>query len=204
MITTEQLASIVLRPQKSLEKWITPLTHVMERYDITTTRRKEMFLAQIALESTGFSRVEENLNYSSRRLREVFPKYFLTDALALQYAGKPEKIANRVYARKSLGNGDEASGDGWKYRGRGLKQLTGKYNYEQCGRGLDIDIVNEPDLLLQPEYAALSAGWFWKSNDCNSFADKSDFIGLTRRINGGLNGLKDREIYLARAKAQGL
>lgn len=200
MITSEQLASITLRPQKTLEQWVTPLTHVMEQYDITTTRRKEMFLAQIALESTGFSRVEENLNYSSRRLREVFPKYFLNDAMALRYAGKPEQIANRVYARRSLGNGNEASGDGWKYRGRGLKQLTGKYNYEQCGKGLAIDLVHNPDMLTVPEYAALSAGWFWESINGNSYADTNNFKMLTKRINGGLNGYKDRCILLGRAE----
>lgn len=204
MITTEQLAQITSRPQASLEKWVDPLKNTMERYDITTPRRKQMFLAQIALESSGFQRVEENLNYSSKRLREVFPRYFPTQELAIQYAGKPEKIANRVYARKELGNGNEASGDGWKYRGRGLKQLTGKYNYEQCGKGLELNLVENPDSLLIPEYAALSAGWFWESINGNKWADADDFKELTKRINGGLNGYKDRQIYLKRAKKAGL
>lgn len=202
-MTAQHLSNITKRAENEVSLWVEPLLHTFERFDISTPVRKEMFLAQIALESNGFRRLEENLNYSANRLLQVFPKYYKTLNDALKHAGKPVLIANTVYASR-MGNGDAASGDGYKYRGRGLKQLTGKWNYEQCSKGLDIDIVNEPDLLLQPEYAALSAGWFWKSNDCNSFADKSDFTGLTRRINGGLNGLKDREIYLARAKAQKL
>jgi putative chitinase len=111
--------------------------------------------------------------------------------LALTMEHKPEQIANTVYAAR-MGNGSTESGDGWKYRGRGLVQITGKDNYTQCGLGLNIDLLSSPDLLLKPSYAALSAGWFWNANHCNRYTDSGDFSGLTKRINGGTIGQEDR------------
>ena len=202
-MTAQQLANITRQPVSEMDRWIVPLTAIFERFEITTRQRKEFFIAQIALESTGFTRLEESFRYSQQRLLEVFPKHFTSPKIASEYVGKPEAIANKVYANR-MGNGNTASGDGWRYRGRGLKQLTGKWNYQQCANDLQIDIIENPDLLLQPDYAALSAGWFWHRNKLNSIADKNDFKLLTRRINGGLNGLRDRQIFLNRAKAQNL
>ncbi len=199
-MTAEQLANITRQPVTEMQRWIVPLTVIFERFEINTQQRKEFFIAQIALESTGFTRLEESFAYSQQRLLQVFRKYFPSPAIAAEYVGKPEAIANKVYANR-MGNGNIASGDGWRYRGRGLKQLTGKWNYQQCASDLNIDIVENPDLLLQPDYAALSAAWFWDRNKLNAIADKGNFELLTKRINGGLNGLKDRQIFLNRAKA---
>ncbi len=141
------------------------------------------------------------MNYNAKALRAVFGNYFPTDELAEDYARKPEKIANRVYANR-MKNGDEESGDGWKYRGRGLIQLTGKENYTKCGGALKIDLVNKPDLLAQDANAAVAAAcWFWDSRKLNAYADQDDIRSVTKCINGGYNGLEDREQYLRRAKS---
>jgi putative chitinase len=154
--------------------------------------RAAHFFAQTAHESGNFKAFSENLNYGAKGLRGIFGKYFPTDALAKAYERQPQKIANRVYANR-MGNGDEASGDGWRYRGRGLKQLTGKDNYTRCGQGLGLDLVANPDLLLTPEGASLSAAWFWSVNKCGPIADSGDFVALTKKINGGTIGLEDRQ-----------
>lgn len=202
-MTAQQLANITQRTADEMALWLSPLESTFERYAITTRQRKEMFLAQVALESGRFLQLEENLNYSATRLRQVFPRYFRNEAHAKEYARNPESIANLVYANR-MGNGSPQTGDGYRYRGRGLKHLTGKWNYEQCANGIGIDIVSNPDLLLQPEYAALSAGWFWHTNKLNRIADSGNFEAVTRKINGGLNGLSDRVIFWQRAKRQGL
>ena len=160
-----------------------------------TPLRKAHFLAQVAHESGGLKYSAENLNYSAQGLRSVFGKYFKTNDIAALYARKPEKIANRVYADR-MGNGNEASGDGWKFRGRGLIQLTGKDNYQQFAKDYGIDCVNNPDLLLDPQFALASACWFWQKRNLNTFADKDDIVMVTKRINGGVNGLNDRQQYL--------
>jgi len=201
-MTAEQLANITQRQHQDVSAWLQPLRETFDRYAINTRQRREMFVAQVAMESNGFRNVEENLRYTSGRLLQVFPRHF-TAANVQQYAGQPQRIANRVYANR-MGNGNEASGDGWRFRGRGLKQLTGRWNYEQCGKGLEIDLIENPDLLLQPRFAALSAGWFWSRNNLSRLADTGDFTAVTRRINGGLNGLRDREIYYQRVKRQGI
>jgi putative chitinase len=164
----------------------------MSKRDITTPQRQAMFLSQLAHESGNFRFVVENLNYSADALRRVFGKYFPTDALANQYARQPERIANRVYASR-MGNGDEASGDGWKYRGRGLIQLTGKDNYASFSLQADNNALVEPDLVAEPKLAVESAGWYWATNRLNQLADTGDVKAVTRRINGGYNGLEDRE-----------
>ena len=137
--------------------------------------------------------LQENLNYSADGLNNIFKKYFPTLESAQPYARKPEMIANRVYASR-MGNGDEHSGEGYKFRGRGPIQLTGKANYAACSEFLfqDDTLINDPDMLLDPEYALHSACWFWWKNDLNKFADTADLVTMTKRINGGTIGLEDR------------
>lgn len=179
------------------EKWYPNIVEAMNTYGIDTPKRQAHFIGQIGTESGGFQYVQESLNYSVAGLA-IFGLR-LTAAQREQLGRKPgEKalsperqaaIANIVYGGRF---GNNLNGDGWKYRGRGLKQITFKANYEECGKALGLNLVDSPDLLLQDKYAALSAGWFWKANGCNQFADAGDVNGLTRRINGGLNGLQDR------------
>jgi putative chitinase len=174
------------------DKYLPFLNMTMLKRDINTPVRQAMFLSQLAHESGNFKFVVENLNYSADALRRVFGKYFPTEALANEYARQPERIANRVYADR-MGNGPESSGDGWKYRGRGLIQLTGKNNYASFSMQADNNALVEPDLVAQPELAVDSAGWFWTTNRLNQLADTGDVKAVTRRINGGFNGLADRE-----------
>jgi len=174
------------------DKYLPFINMTMVKREINTPVRQAMFLSQLAHESGNFKFVVENLNYSADALRRVFGKYFTTDELANQYARQPERIANRVYASR-MGNGDEASGEGWKYRGRGLIQLTGKDNYAAFSMQSDNNALVEPDLVAQPELAVDSAGWFWTTNRLNQLADTGDVKAVTRRINGGFNGLADRE-----------
>ena len=176
-----------------LEAYIEPLNTVAAYYDMfDNTKRVAAFLAQIAHESGGFNAIIENLNYSKEGLRKVFPKYFPNDEIAAQYARKPEKIANRVYANR-MANGPEESGDGWKFRGRGLIQLTGRDNYTKFSEDLGISLDDTIAYLETPNGAVSSAGWFWDNNNLNSYCDREDFIGLTKRINGGTIGLEDRQ-----------
>lgn len=170
------------------------------RFGINTTARLCAFLAQIAHESGGFRFVKENLNYSAKALRATWPKRF-DEAKALAYERKPEKIAAYVYANR-MGNGDEASGDGAKYLGRGLIQTTGKENYTRCSQALfgDDILLRQPELLENPTNAALSAGWFWMANGLNQLADAGDFDRITLKINGGTHGAEDRRQWHAKAK----
>ena len=191
MIARNVLMSIGT-PADTADKWVPWLNMTMLTYEITTPQRQAMFLAQLAHESGSFRFVEENLNYSVEALQRVFKKYFPTDELALMYARQPEKIANRVYANR-MGNGEESSGDGWKYRGRGLIQLTGKDNYAAFSLKANNNALLEPELVAEPELAAESAGWFWDTNGLNKLSDTGDVRAVTRRINGGFNGLADRE-----------
>lgn len=170
---------------------------LLNKYEVNTPKRQAMFLAQIAHES-GLKPISENLNYSESGLLKVFKKYF-TSAQAKQYARKPQAIANRVYANRG-GNGNEASGDGWKYRGRGFIQLTLKDNYKALSNDTGIDYVLNPDLLLNEADAMIAALWYWKKNNLNSYADKGDIDGVSDIINfgrktityGDSNGFKDR------------
>ena len=191
MITPATLQNIAVTAANA-DKWVPWLNMTMLNYEITTPQRQAMFLAQLAHESGSFKHVCENLNYSAEALRRVFKKYFLTDDVALMYARKPEMIANRVYANR-MGNGEESSGDGWKYRGRGLIQLTGKDNYAAFSLKANNNALLEPDSVAEPELAAMSAGWFWDTNGLNKLSDTGDVRAVTRRINGGFNGLADRE-----------
>ena len=179
---------------KNPNAWVQALNLQLDRYGFNTLNRISAFLAQTGHESAGYTALKENLNYSAQALNAVFPKYFKNAGRdANLYARQPEKIANVVYANR-MGNGDTASGDGWKYRGRGLIQLTGKDNYQKFSNYIsDPEIMKNPDLVSDDyNYAILSAIWFWNFNSLNVFADSGDMKMLTKRINGGYNGLDDR------------
>lgn len=200
-LSAERLMAAVGCDAAAAGKWCDVLTAAAARFDITRRpARLAAFLAQIAHESARFTRLAENLNYDAPRLRQIFPRYFPTDELAQQYARKPQAIASRVYANR-MGNGDEASQDGWEYRGRGLIQLTGRANYQACGDALKLPLVRSPFILVEPKYAALSAAWFWYSRDLNAIADAGDFERITRIINGGLHGYTERVAMHERARS---
>jgi len=173
------------------DHWFDALCEILPDYDINTPERVAAFLAQTAHESGGYRAIKENLNYKAASLRKVFPKYFPTDELAAQYAQQPEKIANRVYGNR-MGNGPEESGDGFRYCGRGLIQLTGKDNYTRYAQSLEISVEEAQEHLTTFEGCVQSAAWFWESNNLNQWADKGDILTLTKRINGGTIGLEDR------------
>lgn len=168
------------------------LIEVFAKYKINTLKRQAAFLANLCIESAYFSRLSENLNYSAERLLKIFPKHF-TPALAKEYARKPQMIANYVYANKG-GNGDVRSGDGWKFRGRGLIQITLKRNYIDVSNGLGIDYVSNPDLLLRPMDACLSAGFYWHANNLNDLADAGEFEELVSKINKAKLHLAERKV----------
>lgn len=193
-VTLDLLKQICPKTKSTvLAKYVEPLNLVGEHYGLfENPKRMAAFLAQIAHESGGFNFTKENLNYSAQALMKTWPKRFPTTAVANQYARNQEKIANKVYANR-MGNGAESSGDGFKYRGRGLIQLTGKDNYRKFANAIDKTIEETVLYLETPEGAVSSAGWFWDVNKLNIYADKNDFVGLTRRINGGTNGLADRK-----------
>ena len=189
-LTSDQLKQL-LPKNPYVDHWHRALAQLLPDYDINTPQRIAAFIAQCSHESGGFTALKENLNYRAVTLRKIFPKYFPTDDLANAFAGKPEMIANRVYASR-MGNGDEASGDGFRYCGRGLIQLTGKSNYQSFADSLEMNVEDVPDYLSTFEGAAQSACWFWESNNLNQWADKGDILTLTKRINGGTIGLEDR------------
>lgn len=171
---------------------------ILDKAGINTPFRLAHFFAQLEHES-GLKPISENLNYSADGLLRTFPRYFTT-AQAREYARKPEAIANRVYANR-MGNRAETSGDGWKYRGRGFIQLTGKKNYKALTDYAKVDYVANPDLLLNEADAMISAIWFWSTNNLNRFADKDDATGLTKAINGGTNGLEHRRALTTKYKS---
>ena len=193
VLTREQLAQLI-PGNPYLDNWLEALNEILPEYEINTPKRVAAFVAQCAHESGGFRALKENLNYKAATLRKVFPKYFPTDAIANEYANKPNKqaaIANRVYANR-MGNGPEESGDGFRYCGRGLIQLTGKENYTWFAASLEIPVEEAAEYLQTFEGAVQSACWFWETNNLNQWADKGDILTLTKRINGGTIGLEDR------------
>lgn len=199
-ITKEQFTSI-LSSNPDAGSWYEPILKILPKYSINTSLRISAFIAQCAHESGQFKIVTENLNYSADGLNKIFPKYFKNagrDANA--YARQPEKIANVVYANR-MGNGDTASGDGWKHRGRGLIQLTGKDNYTLFAKDVGMSVDEAIAYLETKEGAIESACWFWNKNNLNSLADAQDMKTLTKRINGGFNGLEDRMKYYQKALA---
>lgn len=193
---------------KNIERYAGALDKAMQECGIDTVDRARAFLAQVGHESSQLNTIEENLNYSAQGLRKIFPKYFPTQKEALAFARNPERIANRVYADR-LGNGNEESGDGWTFRGRGLIQITGRDNYASMSSLMGKDLTIWPDALLLPLDACRSAALWWKANGLNALADKlsgsgerKTFETITKRVNGGLNGLEDRWAIYQRAKAE--
>jgi putative chitinase len=173
--------------------WLEPLTAAFNRFDISTPERQAAFIGQCSHESGGFKTLQENLNYSAKGLHATWPSRFASEEAAQPFHRNPEKIANKVYSGR-MGNTEE--GDGWKYRGRGLIQLTGKDNYRLASDALGVDFVANPDLVLTKENAALTAAWYWNKRGLNKEADAKDFTGMTKKINGGTIGLADRVAHI--------
>jgi putative chitinase len=192
-LTKEQLKKL-LPKNPYVDYWYNALSKLLPDYEINTPQRIAAFIAQCAHESGNFMVLQENLNYRPPTLRKIFPKYFPTDAMAADYCSRPNKqeaIANKVYANR-MGNGDEASGDGYRYRGRGLIQLTGKDNYTFFAGSLSISVEEAAEYMATFEGACQSACFFWEQNKLNQWADKGDIVTLSKRINGGTIGLEDR------------
>ncbi|MBS0602893.1 MAG: glycoside hydrolase family 19 protein [Proteobacteria bacterium] len=205
-LTAEQLQQIVPRcPDPQV--WSQALNATMALHGIEGADRIAAFIAQLAHESGGFRRLSENLTYTSAaRICAVWPKRFADEDSARPFVRNPEALANRVYANR-LGNGTAGSGDGWRYRGRGLLQITGRANYDEAGRALGLALLQEPDRLLEPVNAARSAAWFWQTRGLNALADDrsdddddGDFVSITKIINGGTTGLSERRRYWAQAR----
>ena len=193
-MTEEQLSALGIDA-----KWLNPLNETFAKYDISTPLRQAAFIGQCAHESANFTRLEEGLNYSASRLMAVWPSRFSTLEAAAPYANNPEKLADKVYGgRADLGNKED--GDGFKFHGRGCIQLTGRDSYERCGEAIGVDLIGQPNLLVEPLYACLSAGWFWNKKGLNALADAQEYGQMTRRINGGLVGLDDRIVKITKAK----
>lgn len=190
---TEEKLARCIHKNKDPHSWYEALAEQLPKFYIVTPARVAGFISQCQHESLDFTILEENLNYGAKGLRGLFGKYFPTDELAKQYERKPQLIANKIYGGR-MGNGPEASGDGFKFRGRGILQITGRSNYTQCSRDLfgDDTLAENPDLLSEPDYAILSACWFWHKNRLNDICDKGDVVLLSKRINGGTIGLADR------------
>lgn len=189
ILTQNQLAQMI--PGNTyVAEWYEALEKLLPDYDINTPQRIAAFIAQCAHESGNFKAIKENLNYQAATLSKVWPSRFPPD-VAAQYAHNQEAIANRAYADR-MGNGDEASGDGFRYCGRGLIQLTGKSNYQAFADSVEMAVEDVPAYLATFEGAAQSACWFWESNNLNQFADSGDILTITKRINGGTLGLDDR------------
>lgn len=190
--TLDKLARCISK-NKNPQLWYDAFCEHFPAFDIVTPSRVAGFVAQCQHESLDFTILQENLNYGAKGLRGLFGKYFPNDELARQYERKPEMIANKIYGGR-MGNGPETSGEGWKYRGRGIIQITGKNNYAQCSKDLfqDDTLVRDPDLLREPQWAVLSGCWFWHKNQLNQWCDQGDMNTLTKKINGGFIGLEDR------------
>lgn len=197
VFTDQQLAASIGSPIARAARWTAPLYRAMTRCGITTRRRAVHFLAQIGHESAGLSRTEENLNYNAQRLREIWPRRFTAEQAA-EYARQPERIANRVYSSR-MGNRNEASGDGWRYRGRSPIQLTGRDNYRRMGELTGLPLLDMPSLAIEVEEGALVAATWWQANGLNQLADAGDILAVSRKVNLGTtntthtpNGLQDR------------
>jgi len=203
LITRSQLLRAIPELYKPrMDEFVASLNQWAITFGIDSPLRMAHYLAQVIHESQYLKRTDENLNYSADGLLKTFPKYF-TPEQAREYARQPERIANRVYASR-MGNGPEASGDGWRYRGRGYIMLTGRENYERFNES-DVcteDVMRQPDALMKFPLNQVVAGWFWEENGLSELADRDDCDTITRRINGGLNGLADRKFILRRLKKE--
>lgn len=204
-INQQQLLHILPNARPVAGVFVPALNAAMAKYGIATPARVAAFLAQVGHESAHLTRMVENLNYSAHGLASTWPSRFAVDRaasppqpnpMALKLARQPEAIANSVYAGR-LGN--VSPGEGWRYRGRGLIQLTGKDNYRECGKAIGLPLVDEPELLLEPGPAAMAAGWFWDRGRLNGLADLGDLEAITRKINGGMTGYADRAAIYQRA-----
>ena len=195
MVTAEQLKKLHIGAE-----WVDALNETFNTFGINTQRQQAAFIGQCGHECGHFRILEENLNYRAETLMKLWKARFPTLDIANQYSKNPKKIANKVYSSR-MGNRDEASGDGYRFRGRGCIQLTGHANYFHAGQALGVDFVMEPDLVATPKYAALTAGWFWSTHDCNRLAESGDWAALTRKINGGIIGLEDRIKHINEALA---
>jgi putative chitinase len=214
LVTLDDLTNVLRDANEEvLAAFVDPLNACMPRFQIVTAPRQAAFIAQAAHESSEFTDLDESLYYTNaERVRAIFKRHAdweyghaapgfdpMDVDHAWGYTNQPERFANKVYANR-LGNGDEASGDGWKYRGRGLFQITGKDNYAACGRGIGVDLLARPELLLQPQYACLSAAWFFRTHGCNALADLHDIDAITRRVNGpAMLGREERFAYFDKA-----
>ena len=185
-VTSEHLKKMHIDPV-----WVDALNETFQRFDISTPVRQASFIGQCGHECANFKVLEENLNYRAETLMKLWKSRFPTIEVANEYARNPKKIANKVYASR-MGNRDEASGDGYRFRGRGCIQLTGHANYFHAGQACGEDFVMQPDLVATPKYAAMTAGWFWNTHKLNQYADSQDYKTLTKKINGGFIGLEDR------------
>ena len=193
MISAEQLKKLHINPE------LAPyFNETFDRWGIKTPRQQAAFLGQAGHESGNFTKLEEGLSYAADRLMKIWPKRFPTMEIANKYARNPKALANFVYANR-MGNRDETSGDGFRFRGAGWLQLTGHDNFYHASKGCGFDYVMNPDLVRTPKHAALTAGWFWATHDCNRLADASDWVSLTKKINGGTIGLDDRVRHTALA-----
>jgi putative chitinase len=195
-LTNQQLAQII-PGNPYLDHWFDSLSQALPDYEINTPQRIAAFLAQCAHESGGFTAIKENLNYKAESLCKVWPRYFNTDNAA-QYAHNQEAIANRAYGGR-MGNGPEESGDGYKFCGRGLIQLTGRSNYQAFADSIQISIDDASEYLKTFEGCVQSACWFWEANNLNQYADSGDILTMTKRINGGTLGLEDRQKHYQHA-----
>jgi putative chitinase len=193
MVTSEQLKKLHIG-----EQWVDALNATFQRFNIDTPIRQASFIGQCGHECGNFKVLEENLNYRAETLMKLWKNRFPTLEFANEYSRNPKKIANKVYASR-MGNRDEASGDGYRFRGRGCIQLTGHANYFHAGKACGVDFVMEPDLVATPQYAAMTAGWFWDTHKLNQFADVRDFKTMTKKINGGFIGLDDRIKHIEHA-----
>jgi len=195
MLNSDQLTRLHIGTQ-----WVEPLNETFERFNINTPKQQAAFIGQCSHECGNFTKLEEGLSYAADRLMKIWPRRFPNMEIAQRYARNPKALANNVYANR-MGNRDEASGDGYHFRGRGCIQTTGHSAYFHAGQALGADFVMQPDLVAMPKYAALTAGFFWNTHKLNAFADSQDYVTMTKRINGGTIGLEDRKAHIAQALA---
>ena len=195
MLNSDQLTRLHIGTQ-----WVEPLNETFEKFGINTPLQQAAFIGQCSHECGNFTKLEEGLSYAADRLMKIWPKRFPNMEIAQRYARNPKALANNVYANR-MGNRDEASGDGYRFRGRGCIQTTGHSAYFHAGQALGVDFVMQPDLVAMPKYAALTAGFFWNTHKLNAYADSQDYVTMTKRINGGTIGLEDRKAHIAQALA---
>ena len=198
MVNAEKLQKMHIGPE-----WVDALNETFDRFQIDTPMRQAAFIGQCGHECGQFKVLEENLNYRAATLLKLFPRtprraWGFTPEEAAAYERQPKRIANRIYGNR-MNNRDEASGDGWRFRGRGCIQLTGSANYHHASKALGVDFIMEPDQVATPKYAAMTAGWFWNTHKINQFADVQDWVTMTKRINGGTIGLDDRIKHIMQA-----